>query len=127
MFRSGFLTHSGPMFGSRAQTRLDAGTAAGRIEASVLAASGLGDENIWRHAKLDGTRRPARLLLRDDTRFSVAPHAATGGLEFRFELPRGCYATSFLREFLKATPHRPTSERPLGVRTRDVDAVLQGE
>ena len=128
-FRRGFLTYSGPMFGYRMKGRDAArrtGTAAGRLEAGVLAESGLVDE-VFKHAKLDGTRRPARLLLREDTAFSVEAHEATGGLEFRFALPRGCYATTFLREFLKATPARPESDQVLGVRTRDVDAVLRDE
>jgi len=50
-----------------------------------------------RRARLDGSRRPARLFLDD---LSMEPHP--DGLLFMFTLPKGAYATTVLREFMKA-------------------------
>jgi tRNA pseudouridine13 synthase len=52
---------------------------------------------MLRRARLDGSRRPARLLLDG---LSVARHP--DGLLFAFALPKGAYATTVLREFMKA-------------------------
>jgi tRNA pseudouridine13 synthase len=51
---------------------------------------------MLRRARLDGSRRPARLFLND---LSIEPHP--NGLVFTFTLPKGAYATTVLREFMK--------------------------
>lgn len=54
-------------------------------------------EAFWQFRKLTpGTRRPSLVRLQE---FSVEP--APDGLRIRFRLPRGSYATSLLREFMK--------------------------
>ena len=45
-----------------------------------------------------GERRPLRIPIAD-----VAAAMVPAGLQLRFQLPRGCYATSVLRELLRET------------------------
>jgi tRNA pseudouridine13 synthase len=52
---------------------------------------------MLRRARLDGSRRPARLFLDD---LSIESHPE--GLLFTFALPKGAYATTVLREFMKS-------------------------
>jgi tRNA pseudouridine13 synthase len=52
---------------------------------------------MLRRARLNGSRRAARLLLND---LCIEPHLE--GLLFTFSLPKGAYATTVLREFMKA-------------------------
>ena len=91
---------SGALFGS------DGLLAAGRmreIEQAVIASEGLRPEDfvIPRMPRLSsrGTRRELVAAVRE-LRWSVEGTAAT----LAFELDRGCYATSLLREIMKAPP-----------------------
>jgi tRNA(Glu) U13 pseudouridine synthase TruD len=68
----------------------------GELERRVMEAADVTPEML-RRARLDGSRRPARLLLDG---LSVARHP--DGLLFAFALPKGAYATTVLREFMKA-------------------------
>jgi tRNA pseudouridine13 synthase len=84
---------TGPIFGHKL---MEAEAEAGALEASVLADAGLDPSSFRPFAKLaEGTRRA--LLVRPEG-LSVAPHDA--GVELRFFLPRGSYASVLLREFV---------------------------
>ncbi len=96
--RAGEITHTGPIFGSKA--RLARGEP-GRLEAEVLAASGVAPGD-FRRCRLKGSRRPGRLLV---GRVAIAEHPQ--GLEFSFALPKGAYATVLMREFMKTEPDLP--------------------
>jgi tRNA pseudouridine13 synthase len=68
----------------------------GQLERHVLEEAGVSAEML-RRAHLDGSRRPARLLVAD---LVIEPHP--DGLAFAFTLPKGAYATTLLREFRKS-------------------------
>ena len=72
-----------------------AGGEPGDLERSVMEQAGLTEANL-RRARLDGSRRTARLIIEG---LSVDPHPL--GLAFTFCLPKGSYATTVLREFTK--------------------------
>ncbi len=93
-FEQGETVISGPMFGLK--MRHPTGEAADR-ELAALAVFGLtpGSFAAWRKL-LPGTRRPLLAVARD-----LTIKAAEPGLRLRFELNRGAYATSLLREFMK--------------------------
>lgn len=91
-FQRGEITTTGPIYGARMWW---ASGEPGELERKVLEAAGVTTEML-RRARLDGSRRPARLLLRD---LCIEPHA--DGLLFTFSLPKGAYATTLLREFMK--------------------------
>lgn len=89
------ISPSGPLFGFRMSSPTGA---PGEMEAGVLA-----DESLPEHAfktggyRVKGMRRALRF---QPTEVSVELGADRSGpyLELRFSLPRGCYATSLLRE-----------------------------
>jgi tRNA pseudouridine13 synthase len=86
--------HAGPIFGKRAFAAH--GHAAER-EARILAEFKLTTSRFREFGSLlSGTRRK-NLVYVDDLQIHNLPH----GLEFRFSLPAGSYATVLLREFLK--------------------------
>jgi tRNA pseudouridine13 synthase len=86
--------HAGPIYGSR--TFAAHGEAAAR-EAAILAEAGVNASQLRGFGKLlSGTRR-ANLVFLVDLNITPLPH----GLEFRFTLPAGSYATVLLAEFLK--------------------------
>jgi tRNA pseudouridine13 synthase len=89
------IVHTGPIVGSR--TRWAAG-APGEIERALLARAGL-EESAFARAGAKGSRR-AGLLRIDDLEIDAVP----GGLVFAFTLPKGSYATVYLREFMKPMP-----------------------
>ena len=73
----------------------------GNLEREILERDEIGPETL-KKAGLEGSRRPARIFL--DT-LEVTPHPQ--GLTFRFSLPKGSYATTVLREFMKLDPFLP--------------------
>lgn len=89
------ISPTGPMFGAEMRA---AEAIAARRETELLAASGVSLEMLARFKKLGaGTRRQAR----------IRPHNARveqedGALIFYFELPKGAYATTIMREFMKS-------------------------
>jgi tRNA pseudouridine13 synthase len=86
--------HAGPIFGKK--TFAARGTAAER-EAAILAEFKLSPARFRAFGQLlSGTRRK-NLIYVDDLQIQSLPH----GLEFRFSLPAGSYATVLLREFMK--------------------------
>jgi len=105
-----------PMFGTKMR-RAHAEAAA--LEAEVEAETGITDAQ-WKAARIEGTRRIGRLLLPD---LSVEPYSYSIGsadthgdgsashrpdaversaVQFSFTLPKGGFATSVLREFMKS-------------------------
>ena len=92
-FERGEITYTGPIYG--AKMRWPSGEP-GELERQVMEAAAVTTEML-RQARLDGSRRPARLLLAD---LGIEPHP--DGLRFTFTLPKGAYATTVLREFMKA-------------------------
>jgi tRNA pseudouridine13 synthase len=91
-FQRGEITYTGPIYGARMRW---ASSEPGELERTVLEAAGVTTEML-RQARLDGSRRPARLLLSD---LCIEPRP--DGLLFTFSLPKGTYATTVLREFMK--------------------------
>lgn len=92
---AGELVVTGPMFG--ASMRAAAGDAAAR-EAAILDAAGLTSASFAQVARIaEGTRRDASIAVDAS---GVRPVEA--GLEVQFALPAGAYATSVMREVMKA-------------------------
>jgi tRNA pseudouridine13 synthase len=91
-FEGDEITYTGPIYGSRLWW---ATGEPGELEREVLEQAEVTLEMLDR-AHLDGSRRRARLLLQD---LEVEPHF--DGLLFAFSLPKGCYATTVLREVTK--------------------------
>jgi tRNA pseudouridine13 synthase len=92
----GEITYTGPIYGHKMRS---ASGLAGEREIEVLEAEGVSQQDLKR-AGLKGSRRPARLL---PGPISITPHDQDGvvGLWFSFALPKGAYATTLLREFIK--------------------------
>ena len=91
-FNAGEITYTGPIFGSKMPPALGR---AGQMENELLEAEGLDLDQLGK-AGLKGGRRRARLTIDDLT---IEP--CEDGLWFRFSLPKGSYATTMLREFMK--------------------------
>lgn len=97
---------SGPIFG--AKMRQPTGDAADR-ELAVLAEFGLTPSDFRRWKKrIPGTRR---LLVASVDGFSLS--AESEKLQLRFNLARGTYATSLMREFTKSVLRNPTNSSEL--------------
>lgn len=85
---------SGPIFGPKMKTATDL---PGELESGMLKQFALTSADFERFKKLTaGTRRPFLLWL-EDLELQVVPV----GLQFRFSLPSGAYATVVMREFLE--------------------------
>jgi tRNA pseudouridine13 synthase len=84
------------MFG--VSMRAAVGDAAPR-EAAILSGAGLAPDAFAKVAQIaEGTRRDASISVKE----SGVRTLAEGVLEIRFALPAGAYATSVLREVMKA-------------------------
>jgi tRNA pseudouridine13 synthase len=92
----GEITYTGPIYGHKMRS---AAAQAGQREAEVLEAEGVTQQDL-KKAGLKGSRRPARLI---PGPILITPHDKDGstGLWFSFALPKGSYATTLLREFIK--------------------------
>lgn len=105
-FREGTITYTGPIYGTRMRW---ATGRPGELEREVLASRGVSAEDLSR-ARLSGSRRAGRLPI-PDLRIEKEP----GGLAFTFSLPKGSYATTLMREFMKTgegLPEGPEEEDP---------------
>jgi tRNA pseudouridine13 synthase len=91
-FRERRITYTGPIYGARMRW---ATGIPGDMEKKVLASRGVSIETLDR-ARLNGSRRTARLFVED---LKVEAHPK--GVAFTFSLPKGAYATTVLREFMK--------------------------
>ena len=71
------------------------------LEAEIWAlhAPGLMTDAI-KPSLLQGGRRVAKLPVPED--LTIEAHVPSGGVRFTFSLPAGAYATTFLREFVRA-------------------------
>jgi tRNA pseudouridine13 synthase len=87
------ITYTGPIYGARMRW---AKGEPGDLERAVLEAAEVTPETLHR-ARLGGSRRPACLFLRE---LAVEPHP--DGLLVTLTLPKGAYATTVLREIMKA-------------------------
>ncbi len=88
----GEITYTGPIYGAKMRPAQER---AGEREQEVLVSQGV-DRQMLKRARLKGSRRPARLLLE-----GIELEPADSGLWFSFTLPKGAYATTVLREFMK--------------------------
>jgi len=87
------ITYTGPIYGYRMWwANGDPGT----LERSILEDAGVTEEML-QLAHLNGSRRRARLVLED-----LEVEAHPDGLLLTFSLPKGSYATTVLREVMKA-------------------------
>jgi tRNA pseudouridine13 synthase len=91
-FQRGEITYTGPIYGYR---MLWANGRPGEMERMLLDEEGV-TQGLLKRARLDGSRRPARLLVDD---LKIESHLDE--LLFTFTLPKGAYATTLLREFMK--------------------------
>lgn len=92
-FREGAITYTGPIYG--AKMRWATGKP-GALEQEVLASREISIETLNR-VRLNGSRRTARLSIPD---FTIEEHPR--GLLFTFSMPKGSYATTLMREFMKS-------------------------
>ena len=86
------ISFTAPLFGYKMNNATDESAI---LEASVLQEAGLTMDH-WRRAKVEGTRRMGRLLI-DDLQLAMND----AGLTLSFSLPKGAFATTVLREFMK--------------------------
>jgi tRNA pseudouridine13 synthase len=92
-FEEDEITYTGPIYGSRMWWPTGK---PGELEQAVLEQAEVTEEMLDR-AHLNGSRRRARLVLED-----LAVESHPDGLLFTFSLPKGSYATTVLREVMKA-------------------------
>ena len=97
-FRERKITYTGPIYG--AKMRWATGKP-GDLEQEVLASRGVSVETLNR-ARLNGSRRTARLFVGD---LEIEEHPR--GVCFTFSLPKGAYATTLMREFMKSDEGLP--------------------
>lgn len=99
-FDRGEITFTGPIFGYDAW---GPEAAAAALEAEILAASPV-HPGAWQKHHLQGSRRPGKLFLQPIEMHLQAQDSAPPGINLRFFLPKGAYATVLLREILKTEP-----------------------
>ncbi len=85
------ISFTAPMFGYKMSKPLGESAS---LEAEILEESEL-SMDVFRRAKITGTRRLGRLTPKIDIT------ETSGGLQLSFMLPKGGYATTVLREFMK--------------------------
>jgi tRNA pseudouridine13 synthase len=90
------ISFTAPMFGAKMRT---AQREAGALEDEIRAASGV-EKDRWRKARIDGTRRLGRMLVPDLT-VQASGDGDEAALSICFTLPKGSFATTVLREFMK--------------------------
>lgn len=92
-FGSKEISFTAPMYGPGMR---QAEGVPGELEESILEQSGVTMEQLGK-AKVEGTRRPGRLLVPD-----LEVKQSKEGLIITFSLPKGSFATTVLREVMKA-------------------------
>ena len=95
-FETNIITYTGPMYGFRLDVPNE-NTQARAIEDEVSRLSTT-EQTTYKMLSIYGTRRIGRLSL-THMNLEIAKHKE--GLVFSFDLPKGSYATAFLREFMK--------------------------
>lgn len=97
----GEISPTGPLFGYRMTRPADEPL---HIEQSVFSAAGLDADSFQaRGLNVKGSRRALRFLVAE-SQIELGADRRGPYLEFRFCLPKGCYATSLLREFIDTAP-----------------------
>lgn len=86
------ITYTGPIFGSK--MKQPAGTLA-QIEEELICSEGI-THDMFRALRAEGSRRAAQIFPEN---IAISPHPE--GLRLSFFLPKGSYATTVLREFMK--------------------------
>ena len=99
-FERAEITYTGPIYGY--EMKWAAGEP-GALEHEILESEKVTKE-MMRRSHLSGTRRPGRLFLKE-----LAIEEDPAGLRFTFILPKGAYATTVLREFMKVDVDLPES------------------
>jgi tRNA pseudouridine13 synthase len=95
------ISPTGPLFGHRMTWPQGL---PGAVERRALEESGVTvDAFRSPYLRVKGARRPLRFRA-DDPDMALGADARGSYIELRFTLPRGCYATSLLREFFQAAP-----------------------
>ncbi len=90
--QAGEISFTAPMFGHR---MWPSEGAAGQWEAGLAAEAALTAQD-WRRQRVKGTRRTGRLWMAD-----LEITGTEAGVRCAFALPKGSYATTFLREIMK--------------------------
>jgi tRNA pseudouridine13 synthase len=90
------ISPTGPLFGFKMMQALGR---QGELEAEILGAEDLASEDfrVGDGIKARGERRALRFQMTDPDLWY------DDGLMLRFELPKGCYATAVLAEFMKVS------------------------
>ena len=88
------ISFTAPMYGPKMWAATDE---AAELEAAILAESPVGMDALAA-ARVEGTRRMGRLLASD---LQLATADDDDGLTLSFSLPKGAFATTLLREFMK--------------------------
>ena len=91
-FRDGEITYTGPIYGTKMRWP---GGKPQELEQRILDAAGV-TEDMLKKSRLSGSRRLARLLVKD-----IKISSLQNDTVFEFALPKGAYATTLLREFMK--------------------------
>jgi tRNA pseudouridine13 synthase len=99
-FETGEITYTGPMFGAWMQGT-DEATVAGRCEADLFGRTGVTSETLSA-AQLAGSRRAGCIRITEATALAITEAEQPDAIKLSFSLPRGSYATSLLREFIKS-------------------------
>lgn len=86
------ISHTAPIFGPKMR---EASESAGEREAALLEQSGISHQTMVK-ARMAGSRRLGRLLVPD-----LEISAEENTLVFSFFLPKGAFATTVMREFMK--------------------------
>jgi tRNA pseudouridine13 synthase len=96
------ISFTAPLFGAKMWPARDE---AGALEAMIQAETEI-TEDHWRIAKIEGSRRLGRVIAQDLRLSRVAE-----GLCLEFSLPKGSFATTLLREFMKNEAEDPIEEQ----------------
>lgn len=106
------ISPSGPLWGAEMKR---AGGATGEAELAALAGMGVEPQHLEKFSShLRGARRPMRVAVTDpEVEGGVDEHGAY--VRLAFDLPRGAFATTVLREIIKPDPSRA------GALTRSTD------
>ncbi len=92
-FRDGEITYTGPIYGTKMRWP---GGKSRELEQRILDSADV-TEKMLKKSRLSGSRRLARLLVKDIKVSSLQDDAV-----FEFSLPKGAYATTLLRELMKS-------------------------
>lgn len=91
-YKDHLITYTGPMFGHK---MFEAKERELEIESKIFLEENISIDN-YKKQKVIGARRSAKMFIHD---MKIVPEE--NGLWFKFSLPKGSYATSVMREFMK--------------------------